>query len=339
MAQRITEFMLKLSKDLKDKKNVTESTADAYIRTLVLLNNKAPFKNLLFIKKIEDVLPKLSDYAISTRKNIIATIASVLSLYKDSPTYKKAYEAYSAKLKEFQSEQTQERGDTLEKTEKEEENWIEWSEVEKVRNELKEQVNSFKDNKNITTAQYDVLLSYLILCLFTYVQPRRNQDYQAMFVVRQWTDKMPTDKNYLDLHGQRFIFNVYKTAKSGGQQVIEIPDSDDVPLKDAIVSYLKHNAHYKASKNKATEFRFLTKADGTPLTAVNAITRILNRLFGRKIGSSMLRHSFLSNKYGSVVEEMKEDAGAMAHSMGTQKTYIRAPKDGKIELNESIDAE
>lgn len=338
MAQRITEFMLRLSKDLIQKKNVSESTADAYIRTLVLVNNKQPFKNLLFVKKIEDVLPLLSDYAISTRKNIIATIASVLSLYKDSPAYKKPYEAYSKKLKELQAEQAEKRGDTLEKTEKEEQNWISWDEVQKVRSDLLNEVSAFANNKNITAEQYEKLLAYLILCLYTYIQPRRNQDYQEMFVVRQWNDKMPTEHNYLDLNKQQFIFNKYKTAKSSGQQIIEIPDTDENPLKEAIVMYLKHNAHYKASKNKATEFRFLTKADGTPLSAVNAITRILNKLFGRKVGSSMLRHSYLSNKYGSVLEELQEDAGAMAHSVEVQRTYIRRPdKEGKIEMDDTID--
>lgn len=326
MAQRITEFMLKLSKDLVETKGLSDSTADSYIRTLVILNDKKPFKNLLYLKKIEDILPMLSDYAIGTRKTIIASVASVLSLYKDSPTYKKAYNAYSEKLKEFQAEQVQQRGDTLEKTDKEKENWIEWDEVKEKRDALKKEVESFADNKQITVGQYEKLLSYMILCLYTYIQPRRNLDYQDMWVVRMWNDKMPADRNYLDLHSQRFIFNRYKTAKTSGQQFMDIPDTDEAPLKDAIVMYLRHNAHYKASKNKATEFRFLTKADGTPLSAVNSITRILNRLFGKKVGSSMLRHSYLSNKYGAVLEEMRDDQEAMAHTGSVQKEYIRAPE-------------
>jgi len=320
---RVSEFMLKLQRELIEKKGIAETTSDSYLRTLLLLNDKMPFKNLLFLKKTENILGKLTDYALSTRKTIIATITAVLSLYKESPSYKKTYDFYSAKLKEFQQENIEARGDTMKKTEKEEKNWIDWADVQKVRDDLHEQVKAFKAQKNITVPQYDTLLSYLILCLYTYLPPRRNQDYQNMNVVRQWNEKMPQDKNYLDLNGGRFIFNVYKTARSTGQQIVDIPDSDEVPLKDAIVLYLRHNAHYKASKNKAVEFRFLTKADGTPLSAVNAITRILNRLFGKKVGSSMLRHSYLSNKYGAVLEEMKEDGDMMAHDLQTQRTYIR----------------
>jgi hypothetical protein len=315
----VTDYMLKLAKDLQEKKNTTESTADTYIRTLVQLNDKQPFKSLLFLKKTDTILDKMKDYALSSRKNMIATIASVLSLY-NQPGYKKTYQFWSDKLKEMHAEMDEKRGDTMEKTDKETTNWVEWEDVEKKRDELKVEVAKFATQKAVTMKQYDTLLAYLILCLYTYVPPRRNQDYQEMWVVRDWKESMPKDRNYLDLHGQQFIFNKYKTAKSSGEQRVEIPDND---LRDAIVMYLKHNPHYRASKNKSNEYRFLCKADGTPLTVVNAITRILNKVFGRSVGSSMLRHSYLSKKYGSVMEDMKEDADMMAHGMDVQKTYIR----------------
>jgi hypothetical protein len=64
-------------------------------------------------------------------------------------------------------------------------------------------------------------------------------------------------------------------------------------------------------------------SDGEPLDKVNSITRILNRIFGKSIGSSMLRHSYISSKYAAVNEEMKEDAKNMSHSLGMQKEYIK----------------
>jgi integrase len=319
MAFVVTDYMVKLAKDLVEKKNATESTADTYIRTLVQLNGKKPFKSLMFLKKTDAVIGSLADYALSTRKNMVAAAASVLNLYSQ-PGYQKTYQFYSDKLKEMHAELAEKRGDTLQKTEKEEKNWVEWDDVEKKRDELKEEVAKFATQKSVTLKQYDTLLAYLILCMYTYVPPRRNQDYQEMWVVRDWKESMPKDRNYLDLHGQQFIFNKYKTAKTSGEQRVEIPDNE---LRDAIVMYLKHNPHYRASKNKSTEFRFLCKADGTPLTTVNAITRILNKVFGRPVGSSMLRHSYLSKKYGSVMENMREDADMMAHGMDVQKTYIR----------------
>jgi len=37
----------------------------------------------------------------------------------------------------------------------------------------------------------------------------------------------------------------------------------------------------------------------------------------------MLRHIYLSSKYGGLVSEQKEDADAMGHSLGEQKDYIK----------------
>jgi hypothetical protein len=63
--------------------------------------------------------------------------------------------------------------------------------------------------------------------------------------------------------------------------------------------------------------------DGHPLVQTNSITKLLNRTFGKKISSSALRHIFLSDKYKDVAKDMKEDAEAMAHSVGQQKEYIK----------------
>jgi len=315
---RITEFMIGLGKRLMEEKGVTESSADAYLRTLMILNGKTPFKNLAFLRNVEEITKSLEGYAPSTQKNILGAISSVLSICS-GPLYKKLYRTYGEKLKEKHSELTEARGDTMEKTPKEKENWIEWSEVSKKRDELKEQVEKFIGQRALTSSQYEKLLMYLMLSLYTYLPPRRNLDYQQMYVVKKWSDKLPTDRNYLDLTGNRFVFNRFKTVKSSGVQTSDIPEE----LQTIIRQYLKHHALARTTKGKGVEFIFLAKQDGTPMTASNGITRVLNKLFGKKVGSSMLRHSYLSQKYGPVLEEMRADADAMAHDMGTQKTYIR----------------
>jgi hypothetical protein len=69
---------------------------------------------------------------------------------------------------------------------------------------------------------------------------------------------------------------------------------------------------------------FLVYDDGKPLDKINSITRVLNGIFKKNIGSSMLRHSYLSSKYGSVRQDMADDAKAMSHSIGTQQTnYVK----------------
>ena len=78
MALIVSKYMLKLRKELIEKKNTTESTADTYIRLLVQLNDKQQFHNLQFLRGIDSVKEKLNNYALSTRKNYISGICSVL---------------------------------------------------------------------------------------------------------------------------------------------------------------------------------------------------------------------------------------------------------------------
>lgn len=317
-AMKVSEFMLNLANELKEKKEVAESTANAYVRTLYMLNGKVPFKTLTFLKNRETIDKVIAEYAENTQKAILTAIVSVLSLYKDKPTYKKVYADYYQKMLDKVKDMKETSGDTSKKTEKEKDNWIEWKEVQQKHKELGEEVSKFVSTKNITPEQFATLLHWVVLSLYTEVQPRRNQDYLDMYVVKKWNDGTHlADKNYLDLATQQFIFNKFKTFKTYGQQKIAIPES----LMCVIQLYLKHHPLVKGNKTKTTEFKFLVFPDGSPLNAPNAITRILNKVFNKKIGSSMLRHIFLSSKYD--IKEMETDASAMGHSVEEQKKYLR----------------
>jgi hypothetical protein len=37
----------------------------------------------------------------------------------------------------------------------------------------------------------------------------------------------------------------------------------------------------------------------------------------------MLRHSYLSSKYGDIIEEQQKDAEAMGHSVSEQRDYVK----------------
>jgi integrase len=82
-------------------------------------------------------------------------------------------------------------------------------------------------------------------------------------------------------------------------------------------------SHHPLSKTKSKEYKFLVKADGTPMTVVNAITRVLNKVLGKNVGSSMLRHIYLTDKYEDNSLEREKDAEAMGHSVAQQKDYIK----------------
>ena len=321
---KVSEFMLNLAKKMMDERKIAESTATQYLQTLFKLNGSKAFNNLAWTKKFDDVQKVIDTYAVSTQGNQYMVLASALSSFADKATYKKAYEHWRDKMMESRKAKSAEP--EHEKSEKQEENWLTWEEVNKKKSVLKEETSSFVGTKHITPAQFDKLLQYVVLSLYTDIPPRRNADFLEMYVVKKWNKDMDASKNYYDLSTHKFIFNKYKTAKTYGQQVFDVPNTEEAPLQRVLADYLKF---HPLAKGKGKEFKLLVKADGSNLNTVNAITRILNRVFGKKVGSSMLRHAYLSSKYGDATKEMEAEATAMGHSTAVQKEYIKYEKAGE----------
>ena len=315
-------FMEQLENDLREKKQLSESSIQAYLRNLKKLNNDEPLKNFNFLKNPDIILHRLNSYKETTKKNYIVSIVSALSLY-DKPALQKLHKKYYA-LMEKKAEEIQKEIEKNEMTEPQEKNWISWDNVLKRYSELEDEVNGFYNSKLLSESQYNLLLAYVILSLYVHQVPRRNKDYQILYIVNNYSPELPKDRNYLSLGTKEFIFNIYKTSYKYGTQRISINDK----LWEALLKYFKHhpNVQYKNnSPSVKAPTMFLVYANKTALDKVNSITRILNKIFDKNIGSSMLRHIFLSDKYGGMIESQKKDAYEMAHSLSMQKDYIKKP--------------
>jgi glutathionyl-hydroquinone reductase len=69
---------------------------------------------------------------------------------------------------------------------------------------------------------------------------------------------------------------------------------------------------------------FLVDVNGNEFNNSNEITRLLNKIFDKKIGSSMLRNIYLTSKYSNNLQNLKEDANAMGTSSNTaENQYIK----------------
>lgn len=322
----VSDYMMLLHKELQQKREVTDQTASQYIRTLYSLNNNRPFSNLAWLKQKDAVAQRLSEFAESTQKTSLSVIVSALSLVKDKPTYKRIYSHYYSEMMD-KSKASKEK-DTSVKTEKQDKNWLSWEVVEAHGKRLEDEVKHLPVS-DLSVGQWDAVLSYIVLALYTHFDPRRNQDYQFMYVVKSPKQATSEDKNYYVVETKQFLFNKYKTAKTHGQQVFDVP----APLVDALSLYLtRHPLLRKKMNAKTPAFPLLCHLDGTPLTAVNSITRILNRIFGKRVGSTMLRHIYLSSKYD--VAEMNETADRMGHTGNVQREYMKA--DAPAEGSQSV---
>jgi hypothetical protein len=63
--------------------------------------------------------------------------------------------------------------------------------------------------------------------------------------------------------------------------------------------------------------------DGEAIDKSGDITIILNKIFGRNIGSSMLRNIYLRSKHSGIMKSLKEDTAHMGTSVDVaMNTYI-----------------
>ena len=312
----MSKFINTLVEKLKTK-NLTDSTIMTYLRNLKKLNNDEELKNFNFLSNCDEVITKMSKLSDNTKKAYLISICSVLKQFIDDKKIEKLYKCYFEHMKKKRDEIKEIPSNKLSDTQSN--NWVNYEDMVKKNNELAEIVNQFSKNKTINETQYDYLLSYMILSLYIVERPRRNADYLLMNVVKKWTNNKDDKLNYLDLDDKQFIFNQFKTKKSEGQQIEKYSDE----LQNIISTYLKFRLKDKI--NNKLDVPFLVKYNGDPLKKnMNSITLILNKIFKpKKVSSSMIRHARNTEKLGPLLEQIKEDAKAMAHSPQMALDYIK----------------
>tara|TARA_R110001606_G_scaffold46653_1_gene119378 strand:+ start:162 stop:1088 length:927 start_codon:yes stop_codon:yes gene_type:complete len=295
------------------KTDISASSRKLYTFNLRKLNDGKEVKNLNFLSKPE-IITKLEALTPNTRRTYIIAVVSSL---KDRPEakYKKLYNKYYKMLVDINADL---KNNTT-KSEKQKENWISQEEVMKKCNDLGEIVAEIKGRRKISEEQYTQLLHAVVLGLYCLQPPRRNSDYTKCLVVK----KIPEDNeyNYLDIKNWDWIFNNYKTKKTYKQVKMPVPEE----LVKLLKVYFQYHPHAKAMKQKSFEpFPFLMTQDGKVIDTSTEMTRTLNKIFGKKIGSSLLRNIFLTDKYSDNAKEMADDVKAMGTSSNTAThNYIK----------------
>jgi hypothetical protein len=317
------DFTNELINKLRNEKRISDSSINVYIGNLKKLNGGKVFGDFGFLENIDGVLTKLDKYKETTKKNYLVSIVSVLSLFPDVAKLKELHDKYYSLM--LKKKEVVDKADNGEMTDKQAENWIDWDSVKDRYETLEKEIDSFYKKKTINEEQYNTLLVYALLSLYVLVPPRRNKDYQLMYVVERFEPELEADRNYYDLRKNRFVFNNYKTAKRYGRFDLQVP----VVLVKALKKYLKHRDNRLPADDRDNK-PLLMKADGTALARSNDITKLLNKVFGKNIGSSMLRHIFLTDKYGDIFKASKEDSETMAHSLGEQRSYVKRQKEIKV---------
>jgi integrase len=255
-------------------KKLSSNSITLYLKLLKNINEGNEIKNLKFLNNHEKILEKLAKYKPTTQRNNIIAIVSILKAL-ENPLYNTYYNIMINMTKNIN--ENNKKIETIE--------IIKWNDVIAKFNELKIRISKIP-NANMTEQKYNSLLDTVILSLYVLIPPRHNKDYTDMMITKN--NITDNTKNYLDTKKQQFIFNVYKTSKKNGQLIIAIPDE----LMTIIKIYIKH--HPMKSEMKTQNIPFLVYYNKKPIKD-NSITRILNKIFDKKISSSILRHIYYNN--------------------------------------------
>jgi len=120
-------FMESLTQDMKEKKKLSDSSIQAYLRNLRKLNKDEVFKNYNFLKDIEIIQRRLDGYKENTKRNYLISIVSVLSL-STKPAIKKLHDKYYTLMMNKANEISKEVNPN-DMTEVQEKNWMTWTDV------------------------------------------------------------------------------------------------------------------------------------------------------------------------------------------------------------------
>ncbi len=185
-----------------------------------------------------------------------------------------------------------------EPTQKDRDNYMTIENIIKRRTEYKDKVKELlqknPNNYELKPQELNLLQKYIILCLYTYIPPRRNEFVYTKLV------KLPTGltnnqiklfienkaekdrENLIDITNKKLVLTKYKTAKVYGVAIFDIPNE----LNEILNLWSLYNTSGDLLINCTNKNRMSTQN----------LTNIMNEIFEAHVGSSMLRKIYISNK-------------------------------------------
>ena len=298
---------------------LSSSSLKVYLSALRKLNDDQPPTSVNYLLDVVEILRKIEDKTNNTKKSYLTAVAVALQAAQGkTDKYDKVIKKFEEIRDSYQNEYA-EMVASHEKTEKQQANWVEWSEWTKMSDDLGESINHLKKKEEWTKNDLRDYQNYLITQLYKHY-PVRN-DFHDMKVVskREYNKLTESDKkssNYVvEGRPMLLILNEYKTKKKYGEKKIEI----DNKVANLIRVFLNHNR---------TGYLLVSPTNIDLPMSTNGVTRTLQGISsthfnGKKIGSSLLRHMYLSEKYGHNVQDKATDSYIMGHSLGMQNDYIK----------------
>ena len=288
------------------KPNITTNTLKSYVNNIKKIFRELEQDNIDIFNEL-DIIRKYIDTKKSylTKRNYLNSI--IVLLQHDNMKNKEILKEY-IKIRDEYNQKYKDDNKDNKKTEKQINNWVTLKELEFIKYDL---------SKNLDDEQ--TLIHHFMLS-FWLEYPIRNDLHNTLIINRKKYNKLLQEElekqNYLVLDKIPFIsISQYKTFKKYGIKKIMMNDE----IQNVLINYLKRNK---------TKYILYNIKDKSPMTTED-ITNNFNKLFHKyypekQISTTMLRHIITSEKYGEILQEMKDFADIMGHDISTaHNIYIK----------------
>lgn len=297
---------MKISDILKENRpQLSETSIKTYKsnikKTLDIVGKE--FKDLNDVDEhFEEIFNKLMEYPFNIRKTKMSSFIVLLDTKEKTKERVKMLD----RLREVMYEDTtnyNKKEIQQEMSERQKENFVEWIDVIKKQKEIERIAKPLFKIVKLQKRNWNILIDYVLISCYTLIAPRRSKDYSA-FKIRDYD---ANSDNYMlsTQNGKKtesfFVFNQYKNSSRLGRQ--------EIPIPSKLARIIK-----KWTKVNKTPYLIPTYS-GMPVSQVK-INQIISRIFPDKsVGTSLLRHSYLTHNYKDVdLSKLKEDTTNMGNS-------------------------
>jgi len=290
---------------LKNKNDISEKSLKVYTDNIIRLLKKLNTNNINIFLDTDKIIDLLNNYKSLTKRNYLN---SIIVLLLNNEKFNDVILLYQNIRDDLNNEyDTQQR--TREKTDKQKKNWISLEDILNVRNKIYDELRNNKDyNNNIQ--KYFILSFYLCF-------PLRNDLYNVKIIKRDEFLKLDIDdkenNNYLINDELPFLsIGDYKTSKKYGNKILYINGDLKIILNNYLETNPTNNLIYDI-KNPNLEM------------TTNKFTILFKNIFkpyypNKNIGTTMIRHIIISDKFNDTLEKMEQLSSIMGHSLSTQSS-------------------
>ena len=306
----------------QSKPDLSQSTVSAYTVNLEKLHDRLhgtrSFEDLEWLKNTAAILESLENYCTSylTRRNYLnAVIVLLLKRHGFEDVvhqYQQQRDKYNDQYTEIQQ--------TKEPSAKQAANWVPLDEIKQLIAQYDAHIKQLRTQTNLTMKDKALFQERFMLHFWT-TYPMRNDLNNTQVIMRRVfnaLDQVNKDnKNYVIL-GKTPTLSIgnYKTRKKYGVKTVEMVDKDVVRAMTQWLA-VSPNPHYILVNIK----------DGTPMSSLHItqnLTRIFKQHFNKSVGSTLLRHIVLTERFGKQLDDMEHMADIMGHDVKTAHgVYIK----------------